>query len=599
MTQELYQLVSIIKSAKAANQFHRYIDFIQFPFYRNIQPNSKITFGFPLTVFVGQNGCGKSSVLHAVQGATLKNTPYKFWFDTQLDPIIYYDDERKRHSFWYSFRDEKNRFKEVIKARIKRGNDPNYWETSRPLKWAGMKMGNRSKPIDKHTIYVDFRQELSAFDKFFYFGNVKGLQSKNKQEYIRYRSILIKNLFYSPNLKYSWKSVKKNSPLELVPDEQITAISFILGRKYNEIRSVLHSLFRGIEGYSILMKTDHAKYSEAFAGSGELSVIRLVTLVLNAPIFSLIVLDEPEVSLHPGAQERLKIFLLNEIKRNKHQVVIATHSPTIVKGLPKESIKVFSQNLQTGMFFIKEDLYPEEAFFHIEHKTDERIPIIVEDALGKEIVEAVLEDIGDDRKNLFKVEFTSGGAEVIIKNHIPFFSQKEKYKEFVLLDGDKKFKEEHCDWQQLSARDSSRIDLLLKKIKEQTGCNVNFYVDGGPQGGNQEQKITYAKKYLDFYLSNVFYLPKMTPEEIIWDKKTTIALLSAVSLESEYESHFESESNFKERFSNLSLKVFRENSSKSILKVQKVFIKNWIKSGNSDYIRVKNIIEEILTIVHK
>ncbi len=131
MTSELSLLISEVYSIKTASLLKRYIDFIQFPFYRNIEIDSRITFDFPLSVFIGQNGCGKSSCLHALYGAPDRHTPYKFWFDTKVDPVSYYNDKRKRHSFWYSFKDN-NQTKEVVKARIKRKNDPNYWETSRP-----------------------------------------------------------------------------------------------------------------------------------------------------------------------------------------------------------------------------------------------------------------------------------------------------------------------------------------------------------------------------------------------------------------------------------------------------------------------------------
>ena len=39
--------------------------------------------------------------------------------------------------------------------------------------------------------------------------------------------------------------------------------------------------------------------------------------VLSAPNNSLILLDEPEVSLHPSAQKKLKIFLLHKIREMK------------------------------------------------------------------------------------------------------------------------------------------------------------------------------------------------------------------------------------------------------------------------------------------
>lgn len=98
------KLIEDIKAIKDANKFNNYIDFIQFPFYRNLQPNTRITFEFPLTVFVGQNGSGKSSTLHAIQGCPDGYTPYKFWFDTKVDPIQYYDDENRRHSFFIHIR---------------------------------------------------------------------------------------------------------------------------------------------------------------------------------------------------------------------------------------------------------------------------------------------------------------------------------------------------------------------------------------------------------------------------------------------------------------------------------------------------------------
>ena len=51
---------------KANGVFENYIEYIDFPFYKNLIPHSKITFEFPLTVLVGKNGGGKSSTLHAL-----------------------------------------------------------------------------------------------------------------------------------------------------------------------------------------------------------------------------------------------------------------------------------------------------------------------------------------------------------------------------------------------------------------------------------------------------------------------------------------------------------------------------------------------------
>ncbi|MCV5421241.1 hypothetical protein OFN47_31515, partial [Escherichia coli] len=63
---------------------------------------------------------------------------------------------------------------EVIKTRISKENDPDYWEPSRPLKSDNMapmpstkistnQLRTRWKAIDKNVIYLDFRATISAF----------------------------------------------------------------------------------------------------------------------------------------------------------------------------------------------------------------------------------------------------------------------------------------------------------------------------------------------------------------------------------------------------------------------------------------------------
>jgi predicted ATP-dependent endonuclease of OLD family len=192
----LMSIIDTIKQMKTNEVFERYIDFIQFPLYRNIELDTRIVFDFPLTVFTGQNGCGKSSALHALWGTVQGNTPYRFWFDTKIDPIEYIGEKRRRQSFWYSYKEANGKVKEVVKARIKRKDDPNYWETSRPIVDYGMQNleGARNTPLKKVCLYLDFRSELSAFDQFFYFGNVSKNKSKNNQEYLRRKSSQLKSI---------------------------------------------------------------------------------------------------------------------------------------------------------------------------------------------------------------------------------------------------------------------------------------------------------------------------------------------------------------------------------------------------------------------
>jgi predicted ATPase len=580
--------IQSIISIKDSNRFQKYIDFIHFPFYRNMEINSRINFDFPLTVIVGQNGCGKSSALHAISGMPRGKTPSKFWFDTKVDPIVYYDDKKRRHSFWYQYL-ENGDVKQVVKARIKRENNPNYWETSRPLLWAGMQPKNtREQPIEKNLIYIDFRNELSAFDKFFYFGYLRKDEAENKQEFIRNQSENLLKAFNGDIIKND-KDKELNNPVSNLSQNELDAISFILGRKFTSIKSVFHFIYKN-PGYSILLNSNHAKYSEAFAGSGEMAVVRLVQEVAKAPDYSLIILDEPEVSLHPGAQERLTNFLLEEIKKKKHQIVITSHSPSIIKNLPKEAIKVLYQNPDSGRFFVKENLLPEEAFFHIEFSTENKKRIYFEDKLALELFSQVLKSLGTEKENLFKLIYHPGGCTVMNSEFVTVYCREDNSNEFVIFDGDQ-YRIEPIDWRTLPVNNLTEPNLK-SKIKDMTGCEVKFSVDGGQNGGNQEQKIELYKKYLDYYKRNVLFLPLMIPEDIIWDDKIARRSISQ-SKEEIIMPQLNNATNTKNKFSILTEYKQGNNSSEKIFNTQQEFIQRWLEKEDQNYHKIMAIINHI------
>ena len=101
-------------------------------------------------------------------------------------------------------------------------------------------------------------------------------------------------------------------------------------------------------------------------------------------------------SLHPGAQENLKEYLLEAIKTKKLQVVISTHSPTLIKGLPSAAIKLFKTN-EYGKFYVQENINYEEAFFDIENRVSNKKMIFCEDYAAQKLVEKVLMNINKEQ----------------------------------------------------------------------------------------------------------------------------------------------------------------------------------------------------------
>jgi predicted ATPase len=86
------------------------------------------------------------------------------------------------------------------------------------------------------------------------------------------------------------------------------------------------------QAYLKVVRKDGHHSSEGL-GEGTISLLFLVDALYDAPAGSLIVVDEPELSLHPSLQRRVAAAIV-EHSSNK-QIVVATHSPYFV---PVESL---------------------------------------------------------------------------------------------------------------------------------------------------------------------------------------------------------------------------------------------------------------------
>jgi predicted ATPase len=98
----LDELKRMFENDSNRNIFKKYIEYIRFPFFKNFEKDLKVNFTFPVTFIVGQNGSGKSSLLHALYGAPEGKSVEEFWYTTDLDPIN--DLKDNRHCFIYSYK---------------------------------------------------------------------------------------------------------------------------------------------------------------------------------------------------------------------------------------------------------------------------------------------------------------------------------------------------------------------------------------------------------------------------------------------------------------------------------------------------------------
>ena len=202
--------------------------------------------------------------------------------------------------------------------------------------------GDRWSQVDRKSHYFNAKEQTSAFDRFF--TSVPFDSLENRQDYFVKYSKKLKDVI-DKNLKScEYYGVERVVEHNLLTAAQLEAVNKILQKNYKSARYISHKFYDKLAfSPSVLFETEARSYSECFAGSGELAVVNYVLALEGLSKYDLLLLDEPETSLHPGAQQRLLEHLLGIVKEKLIQVIISTHSPTFVQLLPPEALVVLEE----------------------------------------------------------------------------------------------------------------------------------------------------------------------------------------------------------------------------------------------------------------
>jgi predicted ATP-dependent endonuclease of OLD family len=253
--------------------------------------NTEIDLAFPVTVISGTNGSGKTTVLQICSTAYSKNVGGKYytlgyWIKTGFTgetPAI-----QEPAEITFSFWDESPALK------FYHSDKRNRWEYPR------RKKAERNVEFFKIS---DFVPRIEKRDK------VNTARSK----------IEIKNS-------------------EEIDSNIVQSISRVLSISYEQASE--HSVGTSKNTWIEILPTvkrDNIIYSESHMGAGEQKVVRLIQDLEKLPKKSLILLEEPEITLHPDAQRGLAWYLMTLSCRQGHQIIVTTHSPEIFETFPKQA----------------------------------------------------------------------------------------------------------------------------------------------------------------------------------------------------------------------------------------------------------------------
>ncbi|MGR7911448.1 DUF3696 domain-containing protein [Lysinibacillus capsici] len=215
--------------------------------------------------------------------------------------------------------------KNVSKIIFKPTDDTNVVEIS---------LSDESLKTSKEIIYLSADRAISKYQKS---GNINNIQLGQSNEYLGFiiEKGRQKNVIKVDKKRNHWGS-KETSVLDIQINEWL---NYILPN------SRVNAKNNGIDNSYSLLFGDNSNLHQTNVGYGISFILPIIIAGLIAKEGSVIIVENPELHLHPQAQSNIATFLA-VIAASGVQVIIETHSEHIVNGFRKAVL--FSQNPLTN-----------------------------------------------------------------------------------------------------------------------------------------------------------------------------------------------------------------------------------------------------------
>ncbi len=303
----------------------------------------------PLTAILGPNGCGKSTILHALACCYKPTTtqPQQNWqFRDFFTPTTDSTWAGSSLEMVHSYRDDATHFPNIKTAY---GKSTDRWSpryASRP---------------ERHVRFIGIKSCVPSIEEETYTSAI------NYQTEIHADAGLI-----------------------------MTKMGTVFNRAYNELNLHRTQTGRRYPGLAL----DGTRYSALAMGAGEQRVLEILSAIFNAPKYGLILIDEVDLLLHTAALKNLIGILFERAEAKSLQVIFTTHREAILDLTDKVSIKhihtVRAVSPDPPKTYCFSNTKP-DALRRLTGQQDRPLEIFVEDEMALAIVECELFRLGMKR----------------------------------------------------------------------------------------------------------------------------------------------------------------------------------------------------------
>lgn len=245
-------------------------------------------------------------------------------------------------------------------------------------RWVGMEVSDNSKTYadleyvfiiqDPHEVQDHHRLKLPSPIKFFGFPNEISTRFNDTRHLFSLMlsfNDIIENIFYLgplreyPNRSYLWtggtvrdvgrrgeltiQALLQAKKLGIDLDQRIAEQLFYLGLIYS---FKLQPVSEGRQEYEVrIRQTENSpEVLLTEVGFGVSQILPVLTLCYFAPEGSTIILEQPEIHLHPAVQARLADIFINVIKNRHVQIILESHSEHLLRrlqlGMAEEKLSI-------------------------------------------------------------------------------------------------------------------------------------------------------------------------------------------------------------------------------------------------------------------
>ncbi len=166
------------------------------------------------------------------------------------------------------------------------------------------------------------------------------------------------------------------------------AVARVLGLHYDHIDRAAVSV-KARSASILASRRGGLSYSENHMGFGECRVHNLIETLESQPEKSLLLLEEPEISLHQAAQFRLGEYLVSLASRRGHQILLSTHSEHLLRALPQAS-RILVVRDASGAVHLLPGLASSQVASVMTDGHDKALTAVVEDDVAAAILAELL-----------------------------------------------------------------------------------------------------------------------------------------------------------------------------------------------------------------